>query len=155
IIHLFGDGLTNLKSITTRSMTVISCLGETWTIIRNRVLATAAQRFSEPIFLRPASAQAGQIAELIAGRLRPVYASDGCTPPYATWPFTPQAIAKLGDVLPRRALMLCEHFRLKCLASGTIAECFDLEDGARDVPAAPPNTESSLDAKFAAARASA
>jgi hypothetical protein len=25
IIHLFGDGLTNLKGITTRSMTVISC----------------------------------------------------------------------------------------------------------------------------------
>src|SRR6266566_2253701 len=57
IIHLFGDGLINLKDITTRSMTVISCLGETWTILRHNVLTAVAHRFSEPVFLRPASSE--------------------------------------------------------------------------------------------------
>ena len=115
IIHLFGNGLIDLKGITTRSMTVVSCLGETWTILRERVLSTVHQRFSEPVFLRPASVETGQISDLIASRLRPAYAQPGDAPPHATWPFTPQAIAKLGDVLPRKALMLCENFRLKCL----------------------------------------
>ena len=136
-------------------MTVISCLSETWTILRSKILATAAQRFSEPVFLRPASAENGQISELIAGRLGPVYAKLGYAPPYPTWPFSPQAIAKLGDVLPRKALMLCESFRLKCLADGRVAECFDLEDGAREMHAPPSKAGSLLDAKFAALKADA
>jgi hypothetical protein len=100
IIHLFSDGLINLREITTRSMTVVSCLGETWTILREKVLASVAQRFSDPVFLRPASVEAGQITDLVASRLRPAYAQDGDAPPYETWPFSPRAIAGIGDVLP-------------------------------------------------------
>src|SRR3954454_11996827 len=155
IIHLFGNGLIDLKGITARSMTVVSCLGETWTILRERVLSTVHQRFSEPVFLRPASADNGQISDLIASRLRPGYAQLGDAPPYATWPFTPQAIAKLGDALPRKALMLCENFRQKCLALGKVSECLDFEDGLPSTPAPEVKTGSSLDAKFLTLKASA
>jgi hypothetical protein len=155
IIHLFGDGLMNLKGITTRSMTVISCLGETWTILRSKVLAAVAQRFSEPVFLRPASEETGQISDLIASRLRPAYAQLDDAPPYATWPFSSRAVAKLGDILPRKALMLCENFRLKCLSNGRVAECLHFDDGNLTIQMPPPNLESSLDAKFAALKAAA
>jgi Helicase HerA, central domain len=152
IIHLFGDGLINLKGITTRSMTVISCLGETWTILRNKVLHAAIQRFSEPVFLRPA--ETGQISDLIANRLRPGYAKLNGALPYPTWPFSSQAIAKVGDVLPRNALMLCENFRLKCLSDGKVTECLRF-DGVSTIPPPPPDTERSLDAKFASLKAAA
>ncbi len=153
IIHLFGDGLINLKGITTRSMTVISCLGETWTILRNKILASVAQRFSEPVFLRPASVETGQISDLVASRLRVAYAHRGETPPYPTWPFSPQAIANLGDVLPRKTLMLCEHFRLKCLADGKVSECLQLGDSGPALQVLP--GKSSFDEKFAAVKAAA
>jgi len=155
IIHLFGEGLINLKGITSRSMTVISCLSETWTILRNKVLASVSQRFSEPVFLRPASTETGQISDLIAGRLSRLYAQSGDALPYATWPFSPQAIAKLGDALPRKALMLCEAFRLKCLSDGRVAECFHFDDGTREMHAPSLKAESLLDAKFAALKAAA
>jgi hypothetical protein len=153
IIHLFGDGLINLKDITTRSMTVISCLGETWTILSSKVLAAAVHRFSAPVFLRPA--ERGQISDLIANRLRPAYAQLNDAPHYPTWPFSPQAITQLGDVLPRKALMFCENFRLKCLSEGRVVECPHFDDGVSTIPPPPPDTERSLDAKFAALKAAA
>jgi hypothetical protein len=155
IIHLFGAGLMNLKAITTRSMTVISCLGETWTILRSKVLAAVAQRFSEPVFLRPASEATGQISGLIASRLRPAYAQLADAPPYATWPFSSQAIAKLGDILPRKALMLCENFKLKCLPNGSVVECLYFDDDTPTIEKPSSSLESSLDAKFAALKAAA
>lgn len=156
IIHLFGDGLINLRDVAARSMTVVSCLGETWTILRKNVLASVAQRFSEPVFLRPVSAENGQIADLIANRLRPAYIQSGDVPPNAIWPFTAQAIGKLGDVLPRKALMFCENFRLKCLAKGDVVECVDFEEGGgATAPSAAADIERSLDAQLARLRASA
>jgi len=155
IIHLFGDGLINLREITSRSMTVVSCLGETWTVLRNKVLASVSQRFSEPIFLRPASAETGQIADLIAGRLARPYAHPGDAVPYPTWPFHPRAISKLGDVLPRAVLMLCESFRLKCLADGGVSECLSFEDSATSLRGPTQKSESVLDARFAELREAA
>jgi hypothetical protein len=107
------------------------------------------------VFLRPASAVTGQTADLVASRLRSAYAQPGDAPPYATWPFTPQAIAKLGDVLPRKALMLCENFRLKCLALGKVSECLDFENSPPSTGAPAAKGENSLDANFLTLKASA
>jgi hypothetical protein len=51
IIHLFGDGLMGLQTTAVRSMTVLACLGETWTVLREKVLKSVSDRFSSPIFL--------------------------------------------------------------------------------------------------------
>jgi hypothetical protein len=147
IIQLLGDGLLNLKDVSSRSMTVLACLGETWTVLREKVLASVAHRFTQPVFLRTASSGNGQISDLIGSRLGTAYAEHNVVPPYPTWPFSPQAIAKIGDVYPRKALMLCEGFRLKCLPEAKVVECFELAD---DVSAPPPTprSNSSFFAKF-------
>jgi hypothetical protein len=146
IIHLFGDGLMGLQSTTFRSMTVLACLGETWTVLREKVLKSVSDRFSSPIFLQPAASASGQITQLIAGRLAGAYQAHGFKPPYPTWPFSPKAIAKIGEALPHKVLMLCDNFKLKCLAQAGVVECLDLGGDAVE-PQPKPNA--SIDGKFA------
>jgi hypothetical protein len=152
IVHLLTGGLMDLYDQTSRSMTIVTCLTETWEIIRSRALRAAGDRFNlSSIELKSAANRPDTIAALVAGRLASAFKRHGVTPPYPTWPFRPEALAALEGHWPRRVLMLCDAYRQRHLDAATVPECFSLFEPEGKGVAAPDD----LAADFAAYRAKA
>ena len=135
IIELLAGGLMDLHDLKhrARAMTVLSCLEVTWPILKTRAVKSASERFREVATLPPIKDRS-IVEKLIQGRLAPVYAKRGFTPPYPTWPFRPEAIDTATGMLPRRILMRCDEHQRRCKSDGTVIECLSLIDGATRSP---------------------
>ena len=145
IIDVLAGGLMDLRDVTTRSVTVLTCLEATWEIIKSKAIASAPQRFRDVTLLKGLNGrEAGE--RLIATRLSGAYATRGFTPPYPTWPFPPQEIAKVVGLAPRLVLMKCEDFRRACVERGEATECGSLVVPLP--PPGPPEPGPGLDAAF-------
>lgn len=125
--EVLAAGLLELSIVCDRSMTVVTCLQESWDRLEARGLAPMRQRFAEPTLLQGMNERAAASA-LIAGRLAPAYAEAGFRPPSQTWPFGEKAIADAAalGMMPRTLLMRCDAFRRHCLASETVELCTNL-----------------------------
>ncbi len=132
IIEGIGGGLMALRDITSRTLTLVSCLDVTWEILAREVVQSVRDRFVDDILL--AEIVDSTVAEeLVAIRLQPVYQSVDFSPPYPTWPFHPEffvASVQKGKV-PRQILQRCSQHRDYCVSQGKVTELrsFDKGDG--------------------------
>ena len=123
IIEMFAGGLLDLREQTSRSMTILSCLGETWSILENSTLRSASQRFSlPPHILSTKDYDPARIAALVQRRLAVTYAENGVVPPTPIWPFNATFCDAMTMKMPREILMACEQFRHLCLRNGKVEE---------------------------------
>jgi hypothetical protein len=84
------DGLMQLRQITRRTLTIVACLPNSWSLVEKKGSDTVTDRFSEAIFI-------GRIADVAHGRalvekwLGVPYRRVGFVPPHPTWPIAPSA----------------------------------------------------------------
>ena len=155
ILQTIAGGLMDLHDVKRRALTLVSCLEATWPLLKQRVVASAADRFRELQALPPV-ASVSVVERLIAGRLASAYKDADFAPPYPTYPFARTAIESAVGLRPRAILMRSQEHLDVCLAAGRISECESLAR-APSVPslAAPPGDEAALDKAFESARAAA
>ena len=155
ILQSLAGGLMHLHDLKRRAMTLVSCLEATWPIVKEKTVATAADRFRELPVLPPVASPAA-VERLIGLRLAPVYAERGFAPPYPTYPFTRGAIESAVGLRPRAILMRCHEHQEACLAEGRVRDCGSLAIAPpRAASAAPQGEIAALDEAFARARAEA
>ena len=129
LAQVLAAGLLEVHLVCDRSMTVVTCLEESWARLQARALKPMVGRFTEEQTLTGMNDRAAAAA-LIFSRLQPAYAEVGFAPPTPTWPFSDRAIAEAasGGLMPRTLLMTCDAFRRHCLASGEVSVCNSLVD---------------------------
>lgn len=152
LAEVLAAGLLELSIVCDRSMSVVTCLEESWERLSARSLQPMLQRLAEPTVLVGMNQREAALA-LVAGRLGPAYAAAGFAPPFPTWPFSERAIDEATAVAmtPRVLLMRCDAFRRRCLADGTATVCDSL--GTPSTAATPPKAEKDFDLAAACARA--
>jgi hypothetical protein len=145
IIEGIAGGLSALIDYTHRhrTLTVVACLERTWESLRTGSLASHLDRFARPesldIVQRPE-----WVERLIETRLQAAYAETRFKPPYPTWPYRREALARLEGLRPREILKRAEDHRRLCLRQGHVDELTaDLEAAQQ---AAPPTDDDALDA---------
>jgi len=132
IIEGISGGLLALRDKTARTLSLLSCLEETWEILSSKVASPVRGRFHTPMILGPILIR--QTAEQIVGeRLQSAYQQVGFTPPYATWPYAPAFFNEAREHYPRFILRRCHQHRENCLAQQRIVELDTI-----DVPISPP-----------------
>ncbi|CAM2768686.1 helicase HerA domain-containing protein [Methylobacterium mesophilicum] len=138
LAEVLAAGLLEVNIVCDRSMTVMTCLQESWERLEARALSSMRERFAEATGLVGMNERAAAAA-LVAGRLAPAYAEAGYVPPFPTWPFSERALADAAaaGMMPRTLLMRCDAFRRHCLAEGAVSVCDSLGTAAPP-PEAPP-----------------
>jgi Helicase HerA, central domain len=127
LAEVLAAGLLEVNIVCDRSMTVVTCLEESWQRLSARSLKSMLERFAEPTGLLGMNERTAATA-LVASRLAPAYAEAGFEAEFPTWPFSEGAIAAAAaaNMMPRTLLMRCDAFRRRCLADGAVTECGDL-----------------------------
>jgi hypothetical protein len=121
IIEQIGAGLAAVTGMTYKTLVIVSGVESTFSLLEDLTSRTYLDRFEDPYRLERSEKQ--NVYELIIGaRLGPVYQEAGFVPPYPTWPFSPRAIAGLGNESVREVLKLCERHRRDCLLKGEVTE---------------------------------
>ncbi|OLR94351.1 ATP-binding protein [Actinokineospora bangkokensis] len=124
-----ADGLMRLREVTRRTLTVLSCLPDTWLKIENKAADTVTDRFRPSRILgRIRDAEVGR--SLIARRLEGSYAAVGFTPPHSTWPIAPSAFDSHGwNQFTPRVLLRKLHMHVEmCLRAGQVWELVSFDD---------------------------
>ncbi|WP_261985906.1 DUF87 domain-containing protein [Microbispora sp. CSR-4] len=157
VIEQIAGGLMNLREMTRRTLTVLSCLPATWELIRTKATDTVQDRFREAVPLdNIPDARTG--IELIEKRFSAQYGAVGFTPPYPTWPLKPEAFEDAHQYTPRQLLIRIDKHVRSCLASGQVVELERLTGSqpVRVVPVSPPPQPEpdfgALDRRFAELR---
>jgi hypothetical protein len=121
LVPQVASGLMALRDLTRRTLTVISCLPESWNYIRAYAVDTVTDRF------RPAR----QLKNLpnpdiglsmIAKRFTVEFANVGFQPPYPTWPILPEAFEESRRFTARALLKRIEAHVNRCLSDGVVRE---------------------------------
>ncbi len=156
IIEGLGRGMMELRDVTRRTMTVLSCVEASWQVIIERTVGAVRGRFhDEAILLRPI-AHAEIAADMVAKRLAPAYAQIGFRPPYQTWPFRLEMFQGGVGLFPRELLKLCDNHRRKCLRDRAVSELAAFPgDRSSDTPPPPSGDFGALDRRFAELQSSA
>jgi DNA helicase HerA-like ATPase len=121
IIQSIASGLRDLRDITRRTLTVVSSLETTWHILHHQATVSMADRYDEPLLLRPATGPLA-VRELIVGRLQPAYEAVGFVPPYPSYPFTEKFLEEYRHNTPREVLKACEAHRKLCRRTEKVRE---------------------------------
>ncbi|MGU3360328.1 helicase HerA domain-containing protein [Methylobacterium sp. M6A4_1b] len=152
LTEVLSAGLLELSIVCDRSMTVVTCLQESWERIKVRGLQPMRERFGEPRGLVGMNERSAATA-LISGRLATAYAETGFQAPTETWPFGERAIAEAAafGMMPRTLLMRCDAFRRHCLATEAVGLCTSLIDPAEQPRVAVPDSAFDLAAACRAA----
>ncbi len=107
LLDQMATGLMDLAEDVQHSLIVVSCLTESWKLIREQAVASAHARYPSEVQLRTIpSAEVGEA--LIAAYLRAAYTSAGFTPEYATWPVRPTAFADADLYSPRSLINIVQ-----------------------------------------------
>ena len=126
LLDQMATGLMDLAEDVQHSLVVVSCLIDTWTLIRERSVASAHDRYPAAVYLRPIpSARVG--AALIAAYLRVAYSRAGFTPPYATWPVPSTAFADADQFTPRGLINLVQAHCARGVEQGCVTELTELK----------------------------
>ncbi|WP_239137896.1 helicase HerA domain-containing protein, partial [Sphaerisporangium rufum] len=153
VVLQFAHGLTNLREVTSRTLTVLSCLPESWTTLEGLAVQSFKDRFRKATFLRRIpSPEVG--AELVTMRLEAHFKEIGFDRPYPTWPLRPEAFAQAPFYTPREILECLSQHIQRCLLQGEITELESLDatsDQGIDSPKPRPDQEMlrAIDLKFA------
>ncbi|UDL93618.1 ATP-binding protein [Lichenihabitans sp. PAMC28606] len=125
--EVLAAGLLELYDVLHRSMTVVTCLYDSWERIKAHALDSAVHRFQPQTALLGMGDRA-HIENLIVSRLTPAYAAVAFTPAFPSWPFSKAAIdnATGRGMTPRAILMRCDAFRRHCIDEARIELCDSL-----------------------------
>ncbi|MBI1309963.1 DUF87 domain-containing protein [bacterium] len=155
IIERLAGGLSALRDVTRRTLSVVSCVEATYAVLTELTLHTNKDRFEPPRILGAVSR--GRVArDVVLSRLEPVFELTGFEPPVPTWPFAVEAFDSINsDLSPRQLLKLCYDHQLDCLRRGAVSLLSSFHADAQ--PEAPqPEAESHrLDEVFEKLRADA
>jgi Helicase HerA, central domain len=159
VVTQVGDGLMGLQERTHRSLVVVACLQNSWTLIRARAGAAVTDRFRRPLDLGGIPNVALARA-LIEKKLSRRYETIGFVPPHPTWPVAPQALAGAVRLTPRDLMRRIDEHAEACLDAGTVTELASFTQTPVIVPppVAPPDLGpdlGDLDRRFAALRSQA
>jgi hypothetical protein len=127
---VLSGGLLQLYDALTRGQTIVTCLLDSWLVLRNDLKSTRDRFEEEPKRLR-AMTDSAFISALIEHRLHASFHGLGYRPDFPTWPFTPAAIESARGLMPRQILMACDRHRRNCIAANAVSLCqsLTLEDG--------------------------
>jgi Helicase HerA, central domain len=150
-----ATGLMTLRDRTFRTLTIVSCLPESWEYILKYGTDTVGDRFNVARQLRNIpSAEIGRL--MIEKRFAADYARTAFEPPYPSWPILPGAFADASHYTARALLKRVEAHVSKCLHERTVSELGRLEGHRAEpvaAPAAPADDDFAvLDARFAELR---
>ena len=121
LLDQMATGLMDLAEDVQHSLIVVSCLIESWRLIREQALAPAHDRYPSEVQLRAIpSAEVGEA--LIAAYLRDAYANAGFTPEYPTWPVQPAAFADADLYSPRSLIHIVQEHCARCRENGRVTE---------------------------------
>ncbi|MEQ1696702.1 MAG: DUF87 domain-containing protein [Hyphomicrobiaceae bacterium] len=122
LLNHVANGLMDLAEDCPNSLVVLSCLPDTWILITENVVQSAAARFPEKLNFRNIPAErVGR--DLIAAYFETWYRRVEFSPPYPTWPILPQAFDDIAGLYSPRELIgfAAAHVR-KCRQAGEISE---------------------------------
>lgn len=146
LLEQIASGLMSLRENTRRSLSIVSCLPQTWQSIKEQATDTVQDRFREAVRLKEIpSPEIGR--ELIEKRFGLVFDDLGFTPPYPTWPIHPSAFIEVVQFTPRELLRRIDTHVRSCLADGQVRELTHLlhaqsgydDSATRSVTAPTPN----------------
>ncbi|MEV0155413.1 DUF87 domain-containing protein [Micromonospora sp. NPDC050686] len=120
-----ADGLMSLRQTTRRTLTLLACIPNSWTIIRSTAADTVADRFREAPPLRRID-DADLARAIIEKRFNLRYQEVGFAPPYPSWPVSPRAFAEAGAFTPRQLLIEIDRHIRACLADDEVRELTSL-----------------------------
>lgn len=151
VLDEVSNGLMDLaEDNPEHTLIVLSCLPPTWTLIRERGIQSAWQRFSNRQQLRLIpSAAVGR--SLIASYLANAYGKVRFKPPYPTWPIRPEAFEIAPEYSPRGLIQLTEQHIRKCREKGEVSELREFGGSVNEsvIEASAPKPDTSLDSRFA------
>jgi hypothetical protein len=147
-----GDGLMQLQQQSQRTLVMITCLPNSWQLIKTRAVGSVVDRFRTSVAL--SSIRNPNVARsLLQKRLASTYQKLGFTPPHPTWPVAEEAFLTAGNLTPRQLMRQVVAHAQTCLDSKTITELTRLDGTALTTRAVVPkpnrNKEfAQLDAHF-------
>ncbi|MDG4803774.1 DUF87 domain-containing protein [Micromonospora sp. WMMD980] len=162
LLEQVASGLMALRETTRRTLSVVSCLPQTWRSIQQQATDTVQDRFREAASLKEIpTVEVGR--ELVEKRFAVLFESIGFTPPHATWPVHPDAFREVVGFTPRELLRRIDAHVRGCLADGEARELRHLlhrsgdrlADAGAPTPVTGPPTESrttgfgKIDARYA------
>ena len=122
-----ATGLMALRDVAHRTLTIVSCLPESWEYIRKYGVDTVTDRFREARQLRNIpSADVGRL--MIEKRFAVDFGRAGFEPPYPTWPILPAAFDDASKYTARALLKRIEAHVARCLQEQAIAELDHLDE---------------------------
>jgi hypothetical protein len=114
-LGLIADGLMALRETTRRTLTIVSCLPNTWRLLRTTAADTVDDRFTATPILGAIS-DPNVARALVEKWLAVIYESIGFTPPHPTWPVAPSAFGRSWhDYTPRQLLIRIQLHAENCL----------------------------------------
>jgi hypothetical protein len=138
IIEGLAGGLLAIRDTMTKTMSVVSCLQQTWKIMGREALAPATDRYEAPRTLDRIG-DASIARQMIAGRLGPAFERVGFKPPYASFPFTEMFFEEAASLSPRELLKRCDEHRRSCLRKNRVVEIGRMESIETEAPVAGDN----------------
>ncbi|WP_249997462.1 helicase HerA domain-containing protein [Actinoplanes sp. M2I2] len=114
-----ADGLMTLRQITRRTLTVLACIPNSWTIVSSTAADTVADRFRLTPQLKRINDD-DLARAIIEKRFGLRYQEAGFEPPFPTWPIAAGAFAEAGQFTPRQLLMEIDQHVRACLADGEV-----------------------------------
>ncbi|MFE0588903.1 helicase HerA domain-containing protein [Micromonospora echinospora] len=128
-----ADGLLTLRDVTRRTLTVLSCLPDTWELLTRSAPTPVADRFRTAVLPdRIPSPEIGRA--LVEKRFTAAYRDVRFTPPHPTWPIAPEAFADAPNLTPRALLRRVDRHVTAARDRNQVTELTRLID----VPAAGP-----------------
>ena len=152
ILEGLGRGLMDLRDISRRTMTVVSCIEASWNVLSTRTIRSVTGRFHpDPLVLAPIDSS--KVAEaMIVKRLHAAYQSVAFAPSYPSWPFRPEAFQGAAGMYPRELLKICDTHRRKCLREKIVTELRSFIEDNADLPRphnVSPDKGAAIDSRFA------
>src|SRR5262249_2622251 len=128
VVNQLAQGLLGLRGGTQRTLILLACLATTWTLIRQRAVATVADRFRRP----PLTLQrlpSAEVAQAIVERhLAARYRQLGFIPRSPSGPVRPSAFGTAQLLTPRDLLERIAVHVSACVDAGAVTELVRLDE---------------------------
>ncbi|MEV8513543.1 DUF87 domain-containing protein [Dactylosporangium sp. NPDC051484] len=133
IVGEIADGLLNLRDITQRTLVVMSCLPDTWELLKKSAPGPVVERFRETLL--PDRINRAEIARMIVEkRFAEVYSAHHLSGKYLTWPIHPEAFDDARRFTPRMLLRRVDQHLRHCLDADEITELHRFSDQPPPLP---------------------
>jgi len=122
-----ADGLLTLREVTLRTVVVMSCLPDTWQLLKRSAPGPVIDRFRETLL--PDRIDRAEIAHMIVEKwFAEVYSEYRVSPEYSTWPIHPDAFDEARRFTPRMLLRQVDQHVRRCLDADEITELHRFSD---------------------------